>query len=134
MVVNVEYIFILTCLLVVVLAQFSSEEVQNLLQYHEECKLKTNIDDYRVLNILTGTFPDDPLLRRHVFCLSKKFGIQNEAGEIQRREVREKLEKLVNNSEKIDEIIKTCIVQKDDPEQTAVDIARCYIETIVVKS
>lgn len=99
-----------------------------LLGHHNECKSETNIDDGVATGVLAGNFIDDPVLKQHMFCMSKRLGIQNDDGEIQKEVVREKISQVLDDDEKVTEVTETCSVVRDTPEETAFELAKCIYE------
>nr|UTN00837.1 odorant binding protein [Semanotus bifasciatus] len=132
--IGVKYFLMLTTLLVVVepqsIPKISPEEMQALLQYHKDCKLESHASDNLAYGTLAGQFPEDPRLKKHVFCMSKKIGFQDETGKIQRDVFEEQLQKLVTDNDRVEELIELCSVQHDDPEETAMDMAKCYYKIL----
>ncbi|XP_019866436.1 B2 protein [Aethina tumida] len=108
------------------LAALSDEQRAKLKTYHEECSKESQVDQSLVEKAKAGEFTDDDGLKNHIFCVSKKLGFQNDAGEIQVGVVKEKLATVIDDPSKIDEIVKKCAVQKDTPQNTAFSTIECY--------
>nr|QUP79499.1 odorant binding protein 6 [Monochamus saltuarius] len=122
--IKVALVIISVCALV--WAQESN--LQAIMKYHNECKAETNVDDSLVTGLLTGKFPDDPTLKQHMFCMSKKLGIQDEAGEIQKEAMQQKIGKVISDDAKIAELTEKCSVEQGSPEDTAFEMAKCIYE------
>lgn len=88
---------------------------------------ESRVSEDAVKLAMIGNFPDDPAFKEHLFCMSKKVGLQNDAGEIQMNEVRSKISKYVDDPA-LAEKLENCAKQKDTPQQTAFEVAKCTYE------
>lgn len=77
---------------------------------------------------VAGIFVDDPKLKTQFFCISKKLGFQNEEGEIKLEPLKKRVNGILNDAEKTDEILEKCAVKKSTPDDTAYDALKCFLE------
>ncbi|KAJ8980112.1 hypothetical protein NQ317_010898 [Molorchus minor] len=105
------------------------EDIKTAIQYHQECKQETGITDSVAFGGLMGTLPVNKQFKQHVFCMSRKAGVQNEAGEIQRDVIKEQLSKYIDN-DKVDALTEQCAVDQEFPEDTAAEMVKCYYQSI----
>ncbi|KAJ8932127.1 hypothetical protein NQ314_014908 [Rhamnusium bicolor] len=104
----------------------SREDKEKLFRYHKECVEKTGVDEKLVDESQLGQYPEEPEFKEYTFCLSKRLGLQNEAGEFQMEAVKAQLSKHIQDSAEVDKLIETCVVQKDSPIESAYNTFKCY--------
>ncbi|XP_072392680.1 B1 protein-like [Diabrotica undecimpunctata] len=75
-----------------VYADIISEKFENFESYHKECLPKSGVNPELFQKARQGDFVDDEKLKEHIFCISKLFGFQNEAGDIQKDVLQAKLD------------------------------------------
>ncbi|XP_030764833.1 B2 protein-like [Sitophilus oryzae] len=110
------------------LIQAQGEIRDEILTHSTHCVGETGADLALVEQARRGVFQDDPNLRSFAFCMSRRLGFQNEAGEIQRELIRERLASLLS-ADIADQLVKACLIEKATPEETAAAAYRCYYET-----
>lgn len=103
------------------------ETRQMLMEFHNKCVAETGISEETVAQAMTGNLPDDATLKKHIFCMSKKIGFQNDAGELQVDQIKEILSKYVGDPV-MEEKLMGCVVQKGDPQTTAYEVAKCAVQ------
>lgn len=87
------------------------------------CIKESNVASAAVENLNAIKFDDsDSSLKKFIFCLNKKLGLQNDAGEFQV----EVIKKDLKGSEKdIEELLKICLGKKDTPAEAAYEALKC---------
>lgn len=75
-----------------------------------------------------GEFTDDPKLKEHLFCFAKKVGFMNEAGEVQKDVIKAKITPDVGADEAATVTEKCGNIKSATPQQTTVDVLKCYFE------
>lgn len=99
----------------------------------KECREKTGVSEELILKARKGEFTDDPKLKEHLFCFSKKIGFQNEAGEVQQDVIKAKIGGDVA-AEDLEKATQKCATIKSaTPEQTAFDVLKCYSQATGAK-
>jgi hypothetical protein len=78
--------------------------------------------------VRTGVLVDDPKMKKHVLCFSKKTGVATEAGDTNVEVLKAKL-KHVASDEEVDKIVQKCVVKKATPEETAYDTFKCIYDS-----
>lgn len=107
------------------------EVLKKLIKYNNECRQETHISAVLVNNLAAGKFSDDPLLAKHLLCISKKAGYQDDNGNILLEQNREILTRILEDPLKVDEVVNACIKQYETPEKTAVEVTKCLKEKII---
>ncbi|CAH1974551.1 unnamed protein product [Acanthoscelides obtectus] len=119
-----KFLVVLGAILGLASAQ-SAAQMKLIMRLHNECKELTGINDALASGIMTGTFPDDETLKKHLLCIFKKSGSMSEDGYIQADVAQVVYEAALKDEDKAAEIVKACAVDKDTPENTALEMARC---------
>lgn len=104
----------------------SDEQKAKLKNYHLECIKETGVNPDLVTKARNGEFADDEKFKNHLFCVSKKVGFQNEAGDIQEDVIRTKLNAEIKDLDITNKLIAKCALKKATPAQTAYDTIVCY--------
>lgn len=92
---------------------------------NQDCASESGLDEEVIEKALDGNLPEDEKLKKHVLCVGKKMGFVNEEGEIQVDVVKEKLGDSVDDAE---ELVKKCVEDKGNAEDTAFNFAKCAYE------
>ncbi|XP_049826328.1 B2 protein-like [Aethina tumida] len=109
-------------------ASLSEEQKQKLIGYHKECQAQSGVENLTIEDAKAGKYRDDPKAKEHLLCVSKKVGLQNEAGELQKDVITEKLSKLLGNAELAQSLVAKCAVAQATPQDTAYSVLKCYHE------
>lgn len=105
--------------------EITSEQKAKLQQYKEDCKAETGVDVDILKKLKDGEFPDDPKLKDFLFCVSKKAGFQNEAGEVQESVILDKLGHAIKDEEKAKQLTEKCAKQEGSPAEVVYKIVSC---------
>nr|UTN00832.1 odorant binding protein [Semanotus bifasciatus] len=120
------YVTIFVYFTVLTVAQcLSPEQHAKLTAIFIECSQTTGINEDQARAAVEAETTDDPKVKEHVLCFSKKIGFQNEAGDIQLDVMRQKIGEAVPDAAMVEEMISKCAVQKATPEDTAFDTSVC---------
>ncbi|KAG5885482.1 hypothetical protein JTB14_017205 [Gonioctena quinquepunctata] len=103
----------------------SADRMAILMRYHRECQAQTGISDSAASGVITGRFPNDPVLMRHLLCIHQRLGIQDRNGILQRDAISSMLRSALPASADVNGIVNTCAVQKSTGEETALNMDRC---------
>nr|AHE13799.1 odorant binding protein [Lissorhoptrus oryzophilus] len=109
-------------------AQLTDEQKAKLKEHYTVCVGGTGVDKDVVTKARQGNFVDDPKLKAFAFCMSKRIGFQNEAGDVQPDVVKAKLSGAINDPAAADKLIQQCLIKKENPEDTAFNAFQCYYE------
>ncbi|XP_019866398.1 B2 protein-like [Aethina tumida] len=109
-------------------ASLSEEQKQKLISYHKECQAQSGVENLTIEDAKAGKYRDDPKAKEHLLCVSKKVGLQNEAGELQNDVITEKLTKLLGNAELAQSLVAKCATAQATPQDTAYSVLKCYHE------
>lgn len=101
----------------------SPEELQMFMGYHSDCLAQTGLSEEIITQVKAGSLPDDAVLKTHILCMNKKLGFQNDAGELQMDRMKAMFSKY-SDPAVVDKLM-VCIVQKDTPENSAFEVAKC---------
>ena len=108
----------------------SEEQKKRLEEYSKECLEVSKVEEAVLKEAEKGVFLDDPKLKVHALCFSKKIHMQNEKGEIQVDVIKEKLTSQIKSAEEVEKVVKLCLVQKDTPENTAFEGLQCLQKNV----
>lgn len=89
----------------------------------DDCLAETGLAEETFAQVRSGNLPDDGTLKELIFCMNKKLGFQNEDGELQMEAMKAMFSKY-NEPAILDKLME-CIVQKDTPQNSAYEIAKC---------
>lgn len=76
---------------------------------------------------------EDPKMKEHRLCISKKMGFMDESGEIKIDVLKAKLNVILKDAEKTEKIVTKCAVKKDTPLETANELKKCMRANCPVK-
>ncbi|KAH0819362.1 hypothetical protein MTP99_000182 [Tenebrio molitor] len=121
-------VFVVFVFAVVAVQALTDEQKEKIKAYHKECSAQSGVDQELISKARKGDFADDPKLKEHLFCFSKKAGFQNDAGDIQKDVLKTKLNAELKDEAATDKLIEKCAVKKATPQETAFDTIKCYYE------
>nr|UTN00825.1 odorant binding protein [Semanotus bifasciatus] len=107
-------------------AVITEEQKGKLLEFNKQCMEETHVDMDIVMKASKGVYTDDPTFKKHIFCVNKKAGFQNAAGDLQIDTMKAKINSIVKDEKKTNEFISKCALNKDTPENTAFEVAKCF--------
>ncbi|CAG9764449.1 unnamed protein product [Ceutorhynchus assimilis] len=120
--------FVVVASLAFVNADLTDEQKAKIVANGKLCVGETGVDTELIKQARNGKFVDDEKLKSFTFCMSKKHGFQNDAGEIQTEVVREKMTQVLGDADVVNKLIETCLVPKESNEATAFETFKCYYE------
>lgn len=97
-----------------------------ILGLHQQCRSQSGISDAVISNVLRGDFTYSPELGTHLHCMSRRLGIQDESGRINRNVLRQRLAVAISDQNTIDNLVNQCAVEQATPEMTAVQASECF--------
>lgn len=103
----------------------TDEQKNKLDEYSNECLKESNVEETVLKKAEKGVYSDDPKLKIHAYCVSKKINLQNGRGELQRQHIKEKLMKQMKDENEIETILQMCLIQKENAEDTAFESIKC---------
>lgn len=89
---------------------------------------ETQVDPQLIDDAKKGKFSDDIKLKAFFVCLSKKIGLVNDAGEIQKEVLKAKATQVLGDEATADKLQEECLVKKTSTEDTVFDTLKCYYE------
>nr|AXO78398.1 odorant binding protein 20 [Xylotrechus quadripes] len=116
------FLGVLSLLGIIITSQcMTQEEIEYFTGLHRECGITDDVTD----RAMAGNFPEDQQFKERLFCVSKKVGMQDEDGLLLVKEVEDQMRRNVPDEEKVNQILSTCMVQLDTPEETAYRAMKC---------
>nr|WJJ63272.1 odorant binding protein 14 [Pachyrhinus yasumatsui] len=121
-------------LFVAVFALFALTQVQSqtdkqkelLAQHYKQCLEISKVDQTILQKARIGEFANDPKLKEHILCVTRKIGFQNDAGELQREVIKRKLKEAVKGDEaKAKVLMEACAIANPDPKAQAYNAFKC---------
>ncbi|RZC39146.1 PBP GOBP domain containing protein [Asbolus verrucosus] len=113
-----------TILLISAFAVANSANANQGQVYITNCRNEIGLTENKVTSFLDGNFSEEPELKEFLFCMYKKLGAMNAAGEIQNDMVKKELLRKYS-SELVNKIIKKCVSRKSTPQETAFQMFKC---------
>nr|WQM40729.1 odorant-binding protein 9 [Xyleborus affinis] len=110
-------------------ADLTDEQKQKILANGKACVSETGVNPELIKEARQGKFTEDDKLKAFTFCMSKKIGFQNDAGEVQADVVKQKLGGALGNQDTANQIVQKCLVAKSSPQETAFQSFKCYYES-----
>ncbi|KAJ8932132.1 hypothetical protein NQ314_014913 [Rhamnusium bicolor] len=104
----------------------TKEEEDKVMSYHKECLEESKVDEALALQAKNGKYVDDAKLKKHLFCVNKKIGFQNEAGDLQIDFIKSKINAIIKDDGLTNEVVNKCNIKKDTPEDTAFETLKCF--------
>lgn len=99
------------------------------MEHRKICSQQSGVDAKLVENARTGQFAEDTKLKDYLYCVGKRIGTVDEAGNLQHGVFRAKMALLLSNQELADKLDAKCFVAKGTVQETAFEVAKCYVET-----
>lgn len=94
--------------------------------HHKECSVESHVQPDLLQKLRAGEFPaENEQLKNHVFCVAKKIGFINEAGEIQTTVLKTKLSTVIDPA-LADKLIEKCAVSSGNGAQTSYNAVKCF--------
>lgn len=107
----------------------TKEQQDKLNQISKECRELNGVSEDTILKVRKGELVNEPKVKNHILCVSKKTGLASESGETNVEVLRNKLRKVCDSDDEVNTIIQKCVVKKDTPEETAFEIFNCLRKT-----
>nr|UYS88361.1 odorant binding protein 9 [Aromia bungii] len=105
---------------------FTEEQIKGLLVHHKPCLTIPTRDDEFGKRLANLDVIDDEQLKDYLFCVSKRIGFQNEAGDIRKEVLVEMIRNSKKNTPKAEEYVDICLANKNDsPTDTIYKVASC---------
>lgn len=73
-----------------------------------------------------GVFSEDKKFKEFLFCVSKRIGFQNDAGEVQEAVIAEKLGKALKDTAKAKELTEKCAKQNGSASDITYKVVTCF--------
>ncbi|XP_028141918.1 uncharacterized protein LOC114335825 [Diabrotica virgifera virgifera] len=109
-------------------AAITPEQAEKIKSFHKECLPESGVNPELVQKARQGDFANDDKLKAHIFCVSKKIGFQNDAGEIQVEVLKAKVGAALEDPALAAQLIGTCAKQQANGPETAFETIKCYHE------
>nr|AXO78389.1 odorant binding protein 11 [Xylotrechus quadripes] len=103
------------------------DEKLKLKQIHESCQADpaTYADENKLKRL--SEFIDDEQVGTHMLCMSIKEGLQDEDGDLDEDLIRSKVALVTHDQSKVDDYVKKCAIEADNPEKTAILLVLCFV-------
>ncbi|XP_030764820.1 uncharacterized protein LOC115889043 [Sitophilus oryzae] len=102
------------------------EEAKQIIKNGRECLQETGVNRELVQKTRNGIFVEDPTLKEFAFCMGKKAGFINEAGDVQIDVLRKNTLKLIKDPVVVEKLVKLCGVKKETPQETSFYASKCF--------
>uniref|UniRef100_M3TYY8 Odorant binding protein 4 n=1 Tax=Ips typographus TaxID=55986 RepID=M3TYY8_IPSTY len=109
-------------------ADLTQQQKDKLLADGKACVAETGVSTDLIQAARQGKFTEDDKLKAFSFCMSKRLGFQNDAGDIQTEVVKQKLGGALGDLGVAAQLVTKCLVPKATPQETAFESFRCYYQ------
>nr|APG79378.1 pheromone binding protein 17 [Cyrtotrachelus buqueti] len=104
----------------------TDKQKELLAQHYKQCVEQTHVDQNVLQQARAGNFTDDPKLKDHILCITKKIGFQDEAGHLQKEVIQKKLKEAVKgNEDQTKKLMEACAITNQDPKLQAFNAFKC---------
>ncbi|XP_018565059.1 uncharacterized protein LOC108906319 [Anoplophora glabripennis] len=107
----------------------TEEQKSKLIGHHKVCSEQVSVQDDVIEKLLEGVFSEDQSFKNYLFCLSKRIGFQNEAGEVQKEVIITKLRDSIEDPSKAEEYTEKCLVKEGKPADVVYKVVTCLQES-----
>ncbi|CAH1114507.1 unnamed protein product [Psylliodes chrysocephalus] len=98
----------------------------HIMELQKICFAEVGSSEELVMKALKGESLDDPKLKAHVLCFSKKIGFLDAEGNLNISTIKEKLKMVFEDDKKVDEVVVSCAKTEATPEDTALSTFKCF--------
>ncbi|CAH0551625.1 unnamed protein product [Brassicogethes aeneus] len=105
------------------------EQFAKITEYSKKCRETSGATVEQMLKVMAGEYENDPKLKAQLFCINKKVGIQDESGKLNMAAIMAKLSKLTSGEKETEDVMRSCAVDKESPEETAYSALKCVFDT-----
>lgn len=106
-------------------SQITADNVEQRISLLKDCLKETSADIGFFEKAKSGEFVEDEKLKKLFLCINRKLNVQDEEGNIQVSYLKERLEKIISDASKRDEVVKKCMVESGSPEEKAFNLVKC---------
>ena len=107
----------------------TDEQKANWKNWSDACQAETGVSTDSINKIRNNDFSAvDDKLKAHSLCFGKKSGLVDASGDINVEKVKAKLRNVVDNEDKVNEIITKCVANKGTKEETSFQVFKCIRE------
>ncbi|KAF7286790.1 uncharacterized protein LOC143201509 [Rhynchophorus ferrugineus] len=102
---------------------------QKIIDFHAECLDAHGVDEEAMIEALDGHPPDDDAFYMHLFCAAKKAKVMDENGTVNVDNFHIDMAHVIDehNMENIHNIVKKCLIQKEDVLSTLRAAVQCFV-------
>ncbi|XP_017783051.1 PREDICTED: uncharacterized protein LOC108567226 [Nicrophorus vespilloides] len=121
-------LFIVLCMCIIAAIQANKLAEKQIETYKADCKTSSGVSGDVVDKTIKGEFSGDAKLKEYFFCLAKKLGFLNEAGDYQVTVINDKITDH-HGQETARDIVAACTQKKSaSGPETSFNMAKCFYE------
>ncbi|CAH1114508.1 unnamed protein product [Psylliodes chrysocephalus] len=104
----------------------SDAEISLMMKIDQDCMPKSGATKEMSQRAMVGDFPDDPVYKKHMLCMTTAMGFFDEAGNYDMDRIHKELDSRIADPAKISEILSKCLVEKGSAEEKAFESGKCF--------
>lgn len=122
--------FISVCVLFAAIGVLSSADTRTHNQKYQEARKKcqedpaTKLDEETLKNAFKGEI-NKSIFGPHAVCIYRHLGILDKQSNVNKVELRNNLDYVITDTDKLEAVVKECGKRRITPEETAVEIFKC---------
>ncbi|XP_017783048.1 PREDICTED: uncharacterized protein LOC108567223 [Nicrophorus vespilloides] len=122
------FIVLCICIAAIQANKLAEKQQENVKTYKTDCQTASGVSGDLVEKTNNGDFSGDVKLKEYFFCLSKKLGFLNEAGDFQMTAINDKIT-ANHGQETAREVVAPCTQKKaSSGPETSINMAKCFYE------
>ncbi|KAL1513934.1 hypothetical protein ABEB36_003272 [Hypothenemus hampei] len=121
-------VWVLAFFATIIKAELTIEEKVKAIAFSRACLADTGVNPDLIKAARQGNFSNDSKFKDYVFCMSKRIGFQNDAGELQNDAIVKKVGAALGDMEAAKKLAASCVVVKENKQDTAVASFKCYYD------
>ncbi|XP_060529841.1 uncharacterized protein LOC132704093 [Cylas formicarius] len=94
------------------------------MRHNSACQKQSGVSQSVLMGTLRGQFPNNPALKTHLLCMGVRMGYMDGNGNFRENAIRRDLSSRFPPA-KVDRLVRTCLIRRNSPEQSAYESIRC---------
>ncbi|XP_018574934.1 uncharacterized protein LOC108913793 [Anoplophora glabripennis] len=109
-------------------ATLPESEKTLLKQIHDSCQASpsTHVDENLLRHMTQHS--QNPKVKAHMLCMAQGAGMMSHSGVLKMSVIKSKMAMTMHDEHLIDTTINKCVIQKEDPMETSMDMWMCFMQ------
>nr|UUK33716.1 odorant binding protein 5 [Pachyrhinus yasumatsui] len=119
---------VLVYFLISLLSLTAADQRQKIVDFHANCLDEHGVEEVALHEALDGRPPEEIEFYNHMFCVAKKSNVMSEDGVVNLDNFEVDMKDVIDedNMENLVNILKKCLIQKEDIMSTVRDAVACF--------